>query len=114
MARSVMDVLAQVRNGTALHQANTEFQELCQRVRETGKGGELVIKIKVAPDKTDENVYEVEPDVTAKMPKKKMSKGIFYMERDGSLTREDPRQGELLPKDADTTNVEALERIGRG
>jgi len=60
----------------------------------------------------------LQPDVTLKLPKKPRAKGIFYMDRHGTLTREDPRQLELLAeKEAEkerqaAEGVTHLERVG--
>jgi hypothetical protein len=122
--QSFLDVLSQIRGGAALADAGKDLQELVQAVRDTGKPGKLSFSITVEPDKADETVVTLQPDVTLKMPKKPRAKGIFYMDRHGTLTREDPRQLELLAekqaekqaeKEAQAAaGVAHLERVGRG
>jgi hypothetical protein len=118
--QSFLDVLSQIRGGAALTDAAKDLQELVQAVRETGKPGKLSFSITVEPDKADETVVTLQPDVTLKLPKKPRAKGIFYMDRHGTLTREDPRQLELLAeKEVEKERQAAegithLERVGRG
>ncbi|MCK1459143.1 hypothetical protein IVB34_12685 [Bradyrhizobium sp. 2] len=122
--QSFLDVLSQIRGGAALTDAAKDLQELVQAVRDTGKSGKLTFSITVEPDKADETVVTLQPDVTLKLPKKARAKGIFYMDRHGTLTREDPRQLELLAeKEAErqaereaqeAAGIKHLERIGRG
>lgn len=117
MAKPLMEVLGQIRGGAAVNDAAKDFVELCQRVRATGKPGELTIKIKVAPDKNDPDVYEVTPDVSVKLPKVARAKGLFYMTSDAQLVREDPKQANMF--DADDGKVASINeanmaRVGRG
>lgn len=115
--QSFLDVLSQIRGGAALTDAARDLQELVQAVRDTGKAGKLTFSITVEPDKADEGVVTLQPDVILKLPKKARAKGIFYMDRHGNLTREDPRQIEMaLQKKAELEEqgAVALERVGRG
>ena len=115
--QSFIDVLSQIRGGSALNDAAKDLQELVQAVRESGKPGKLTFSITVEPDKTDETVVTLQPDVTLKLPKKARAKGIFYMDMHGRLTREDPRQIELeLERKAnlEAQGATALDRVGRG
>lgn len=115
--QSFLDVLSQIRGGAALTDAGKDLQELVQAVREAGKPGKLTFSITVEPDKADDSVVTLQPDVVLKLPKKARAKGIFYMDRHGNLTREDPRQIELeLERKAglEAQGAVALERVGRG
>jgi len=115
--QSFLDVLSQIRGGAALADAAKDLQELVQAVRDTGKSGKLVFSIHVEPDKTDDTVVTLQPDVVLKMPKKPRAKGIFFMDKHGTLTREDPRQLELeMERKAglEAQGAVALERVGRG
>lgn len=115
--QAFLDVLSQIRGGAALSDAAKDLQELVQAVRETGKPGKLTFSITVEPDKADEGVVTLQPDVTLKLPKRPRAKGIFYMDQHGNLTREDPRQLEMeLQRKAglEAQGAIALERVGRG
>lgn len=118
MARPIFDVLSQIKGGAAIHDAAKDLNELVRAVKATGKAGSLTIKLTVEPDKTDDTVCTIQPDVTLKLPKKARAKGIFYIDdKTGDLTREDPRQLELL-KEREAERAEAgvasLSQIGRG
>lgn len=115
--QSFLDVLSQIRGGAALTDAARDLRELVQAVRETGKGGKLSFTITVEPDKADETVVTLQPDVILKLPKKARASGIFYMDQHGNLTREDPRQIELelqRKEELAAQGAVALERVGRG
>lgn len=117
MAQSLTDVLSQIRGGAALHEAGQALQEVVQAVRDTGKAGKLTFSITVEPDKTDETVVTLQPDLTVKLPKRPKAKGIFFMDRHGGLHREDPRQVEMeLERKAkiEEQGVTALTQVGRG
>lgn len=122
--QSFLDVLSEIRGGAALADAARDLQELVQAVRDTGKSGKLTFAITVEPDKSDDTVVTLQPDVTLKLPKRPRAKGIFFMDRHGNLTREDPRQLELLAeqeaereakREAErAAGVAHLDRVGRG
>lgn len=118
MARPIFDVLAQSRGSAAVHDASKLLNELAKVVKETGKAGTLTIKLTIKPDKTDNTVVMVDADVTTKMPKKPYPTSIFYVDdRTGDLTREDPRQLELLREreaDLKEQGAIALNQVGRG
>lgn len=118
MARPIFDVLSQIRGGAAINDAAKDLNELVKAVKETGKPGKLTFTMTVEPDKTDNTVVTIQPDVTLKLPKKPRAKGIFYIdERTGDLTREDPRQLDML-KEREAKLAEqgatALSTVGRG
>ena len=115
--QSFIDILSQIRGGAALSDAARDLQELVQAVRDTGKSGKLSFSITVEPDKADEGVVTLLPDITLKLPKKARAKGIFYMDKNGNLTREDPRQIEMkLERQAEleAQGAVAIDRVGRG
>lgn len=117
MAQNLADILGQIRGGAVLHDAGKALQECVQAVRDTGKPATLTFKIKVEPDKTDETVVTLQPDIDVKLPRKPRAKGIFYMDAQGRLTKEDPRQTEMELERAEKLKdqgVTALSQVGRG
>jgi hypothetical protein len=115
MAKPLMEVLGEIRGGAAINDAAKDFLDLCQRVRDVGKPGELTIKIKVNPDKNDPDVYEVVPDAyISKMPRKPRAKGLFYMTTDGRLVREDPKQAKMEFDGDEEGKIARLGQVGRG
>lgn len=95
MAQNLLEVLGQIRGGAALHDAGKDLEELVAKVLETGKSGTITLKITVEPDKSDDRIVTMQPDVSVKLPKKPRAKGIFFRRPDGSLTKEDPQQIEM-------------------
>lgn len=118
MARPIFDVLSQIRGGAAINDAAKDLNELVRAVKETNKPGTLTIKLTIEPDKTDSTVVTIQPDVTLKLPKKPRAKGIFYVdEKTYDVTREDPRQLELLKEreaELREQGATAMTTIGRG
>jgi leucyl aminopeptidase (aminopeptidase T) len=122
MAQLLTDVLGQIRGGAALIDAGKDLAELVKAVKECGKAGSITFKITVEPDKTDDTVVTLQPDVTCKMPKKPRAKGLFYVDaKTGALFREDPRQLELemerkAAKEATAAELheKGITTIGRG
>lgn len=118
MARPINDVLSQIRGGAAINDAAKDLNELVRAVKDTGKAGKLTITLLVEPDKADNTVVTIQPDVTLKLPKKARAKGIFYVDdKTGDLTREDPRQLDMLKErqaNLEQQGATALTQIGRG
>lgn len=113
--------MSQVRGGFAVHIAGEKLQEVLKAVVETGKPGELTFTIKVKPDKNDDRVVTLHPDVKAKIPQKGFTEGIFFVDEDGKISREDQKQlaMELERKQQGVTTMTqqteaGLAKVGRG
>lgn len=117
--------LNEKRCGT-INEATEKMHELMTAVRETGKGGELTITIKVAPDKNDELALIVAQIVKFKLPERETKKALVYHDPDNlAFTKTDPRQLELLAEQEQERmekqrereaelNAANVARIGRG
>ena len=121
MAQSLIDVMSQVRGGFAVHIAGQKLQEVLKAVVETGKPGELTFTIKVKPDKNDDRIVTLHPDVKAKIPQKGFTEGIFFVDDDGKVSREDPKQMALeLERKAQgvtsiaSTTEQNISKVGHG
>jgi hypothetical protein len=117
MAQNLADILSQIRGGTALHEAGIALQECVQATRDTGKASKLTFTITIEPDKGDETAVTLQPDITVKLPKKQRAKGIFFVDGQGRLYREDPRQTELELERKEKLaeqGATALTQVGRG
>ena len=105
-------VLTQLRRGAAVVDASEGLAEVVKAVRKTGKKGKLTITITVVPLNEGDAVDLVD-EVTAKTPKPNMGSSLFFADDDGTLVRNDPRQGELkLTALADPTTPAAVVRTG--
>lgn len=121
--RTFIDVLEanEKRCGTN-SKATQLLHELMTAVRETSKGGELNINIKIAPDKNDEMALTWKASVKAKIPESEARTALVYHDKDNrAFSKTDPRQLELLAEqEAERAEREArlqeagVARIGRG
>ena len=94
--QNFVTTFTQLRRGGAAVDASEALLEVVQAVRKTCKKGALTIKITVCPNaKGDDVVLSLLDDITTKIPKAERGSTIFFAEDDGTLVRNDPRQGEL-------------------
>ena len=89
--KMITDVIREVRAGGLAQEASEQMQRLVCQVNETGKPGEITLKLKVSPQG---EVVNVEDSITVKFPKQKTGT-IFFPSLDGDLTRSNTRQQEL-------------------
>lgn len=86
-------VLQEIDSGRAHAILSDLLHELTQAVKDTGKKGDLTIKVTVEPIKagnTTNLVATVVPTLKAPTDSKKSS--VFFTDKSGNLTREDPNQ----------------------
>jgi len=125
MGQNITEVMMQIRGGAALDDAGKRLAEVVLAVKATGKKGSITLKIDIEPDKQDDTVVTFQPSLEVKVPRKPYAKGIFYVdERNGNVSREDPKQLELLAeqnaeKEAERERQRAegivrLDQVGRG
>lgn len=91
--RPFIDTLRKIRRGGLADELTEELHKLTQQCTETGRAGELVLKIKLKPGKS--GYVEVIDEVTARPPKRERGASIFFATPEGNLQTNDPRQGEL-------------------
>jgi hypothetical protein len=90
-------VFAEIGGGKATARASALLAELTSAVAATGKKGTLTIKVEVKPvPKADHNTLLVTAASVAKIPESDDAAptSVFFA-KDGTLTREDPRQPAL-------------------
>lgn len=98
--RPITDVLREYRRGRAVDLASERLAELIQAVDETGKGGELTLKIKVKPAKDRGSEKTLQIEVKAKVPETDLPDAVFFSDSEGNLHRQDPAQSEMRFRDA--------------
>src|ERR1700693_446368 len=90
----LLQVLLDMRNGQVAGDCNLKFNEVLKAVLDTGGKGELTIKLFVRPSKMGMGgaVVEVETEHECKLKKPELAVGrsLFFVTKDGDLTREDP------------------------
>lgn len=92
-ARPFTDTLRAIRFGALQDELTAQLNELTKTVSATGRGGELVLKIKLKPGKGGQ--VELLDDLAVKLPKPERGTSIFFATPEGNLQREDPRQMDI-------------------
>jgi hypothetical protein len=96
MPRPFFETLRDLRNGTTLHDLGEELAKIIEGVKQTGKSGELVLKIKIKPPKSGGiSYFMLEDSFSSKIPKLDHGDTIFFPTKDGGISRSDQTQGEL-------------------
>jgi len=91
--RPFADTLRQIRFGELQEELSEQLNALTKRCTETGRAGELVLKIKLKPGKGGQ--VEILDDLNVKLPKLERGTSIFFATPEGNLQREDPRQMDI-------------------
>jgi len=109
-ALSFTQLLATLERGQTLSDLDKALTEVNAAVEETGKQGEITLKLKIAQmPNTDGQMVTVTPDVTEKAPKPPRKAGAFYKDEKDKLHTQDPRQENMRyeagPRPVDTTGT---------
>lgn len=95
-----VSTLMEMRGGEVACDVNRKFHELLTSVLETGAKGELTLKFKIKPSKFAMGgaVLEVETEHDCKVKKPELSIGrsLFFVSKEGNLSRDDPAQIALM------------------
>lgn len=97
--------LQDLRDGRAHAELSSQLAELLTKVKETGKGGGLTLKIKIKPASRGGDVDKVtiSDAITVEMPKPERGEDFFWLTDDNDLSRNHPRQANLELREATTT-----------
>lgn len=93
--RGATQVLPEIRNGHFVKELSAHLREVYKKVEETRLGGKITITLALKPLQGSDNGVVIMDDMKVAMPKKKAGETIFYGDKEGSLTRNDPNQMEL-------------------
>lgn len=94
--RLITDILRDIRKGRVVDEASVRLATLVRTCTELGKSGSLTLKLTVSPQAGDKGVVTITPALSCSMPEASIPNAIFYAGEDGTLTREDPNQGDLI------------------
>jgi hypothetical protein len=94
-ANSFARVVGELRKGACVSELSGGLAELVQAVQRTGKPGVLTLKIGVRPNKDGESVSLVD-DWSVKSPRLERPSTSFFASEEGSLSRSNPRQTEMI------------------
>lgn len=96
--RPALDVMAELRRGR-LHAELTEgLHELIRAALDTGRKGELLLKLTVDPKKINDfetPQIEISDQVVVKRPRRISNPSVFFISDDGNAVRTDPNQEEF-------------------
>lgn len=92
----IVAILMEMRGGRVASELSDKFSAVVNGVLETGKAGQLTIKLKVAPKTMAVGgaVLEVsiQHETLSKIPEPKIGASAFFVTADQQLTRDDPAQ----------------------
>ncbi|SDC45264.1 hypothetical protein [Nocardioides lianchengensis] len=118
-ARPALDILAELRRGRLSQELTDEIAKVIAACQDTGKPGEVVVKLKFTPKKVNDHEtprLEVTDQVGSKVPRRSVLPSTFFLTDDGRPVRRDPNQDEFpslqgVPTDpADATASTAARR----
>src|SRR5262249_1707807 len=89
----IHELLLSQRKGAMMLEAQEKLQKVVKGISETGKSGELVIKLKILPG--DQESVVVTDDVKEKVPQKNKRGSSFFFDENGVLHKDNPTQGEF-------------------
>lgn len=89
--RSFLAVIADLRAGRTMDEATEQLGKLIMAVEQTGKGGEMLLRIKVKPAAKDSSLITITDEIATKEPKMDRAPTLMFANKDnGSLTLDDP------------------------
>lgn len=98
-----LSTLAELKNGRVIHQANDTMQRLLSAVQKHGGKGKLGLELVLSPriDSDSGRVVEVDIAYSIKVAEPQPNHGttMFYVDKEGKLTRQDPRQSEMFEEE---------------
>ena len=89
--RPFLDWLREQSQGKTADEMSEGLHTLIDKVRETEKKGSITLKVTVAYD-TKIDMLVVADSITISLPEHDRQATIWYLDHDGNLTRNDPRQ----------------------
>lgn len=111
IVRPFAAVLQELDKGRVHTELSEKLHELIAAAQGTGKGGQIVFTVAVTPDpKTD--MLRFATKVAAKMPAAQRAESLFFVDRDGNPTRQDPHQLALMEENAG--RLSAVPQTGTG
>ena len=109
-AKAFAVFLQDLRDGRAHAELSTTLAELLAAVKETGKAGEITLKLKVKPASRGSDVDKVTiTDIVAvKLPKPERGEDFYWLTDDNNLSRNHPRQHSLELREATPSQLQTF------
>lgn len=96
MDKTFFNTLRTLRKGKTVLELDDAMAELADKVKRTGRTGELILKLKVKPmGKGEIDQVNIEDDVVVKAPRFERGVTMFFVTEENAFVRTDPRQSEL-------------------
>ena len=93
--RPIIDTFRDIRAGKMMDELSVEMNELIQQIIDTGKKGELTLKLKIEPLKDEASMVSVKDEITIKAPRPDRGASLFYTTPEANLQRNDPNQRQI-------------------
>lgn len=108
--RRFTQTLDQLRFGSLTDDLTKALNELTIKCGDTGRSGELTLKLVLKPGKAGQ--IEIVDDIKVRLPKDEKGSTIMFATVEGNLTREDPRQMRLEALRTADSKTGELKRAG--
>ncbi len=93
--RPFADWLREQSGGKSHDELSEALHDLVDRVRDTGKKGSLQFTVSVQTMKGDTDVLVISDEIKLRLPEHDRKASLFYTDKTGNLTRNDPNQLEF-------------------
>lgn len=117
MNKSFMATVADLRSGRTQDDLTKQLSELVQAVEETGKKGELVLKISVAPAAKNSTMLKIEDSIVAKIPTPDRAPTLMFVDGEHNLSLNDPNsapKGNLRSVGGEEAGERTLKEVTNG
>jgi len=94
MARNFNEIIAEVDHGNLHHLLSEALEQVSAGVLETNKAGSLTLTLKLKVNK--DNQIFMDSEVKKKVPEQGVATSLFFADENGSLSRRDPKQGDMF------------------
>lgn len=95
MKINIMEILRTQHRGRLLEALERDVADSVAAVRESGKKGEVVLKIKIEPASKDGQQVYLNTTLNPKHPRMPKAPNLYFVTDDGGLSVRDPRQPEM-------------------
>ncbi|SKM82331.1 Uncharacterised protein [Mycobacteroides abscessus subsp. massiliense] len=89
--RPFADFLRELNKGRVHEELTQGLHDVVEAVKATGKSGTLTLKLKVAEQKNTV-MLTIEDDVVVNPPKASRQTSLWFVDKDGNVSRSDPSQ----------------------
>jgi len=90
--RPFADWLTEQAKGRTHAELGEGLHDLIARVQDTGRKGTITLTVTVEPMKKDASLLVVSDEIKIKLPEYDRPSGVFYADKNGNLTRDNPDQ----------------------